>query len=193
MCLSSKCAPSAIARTSTNRRRLTPTKQRGLDPVAARTARFLVLGSFPGTESLRVGEYYAFSRNRFWRMIERIFDVDATQSYSHRTRRIKQHGIGIALWDSLHSCVRRGALDREIVRGTERPNDFRSFLGRYTGIRAIVFNGRTAEATFHRLVKPGLSSRLRELSFATAPSTSPANTRYSLDALESAWRTALQV
>lgn len=168
-----------------------PTNQRGLDPVAARSARILVLGSFPGTESLRVGEYYAFGRNRFWQLVERIFDVDATQSYSRRTHEIKQHGI--ALWDSLHSCVRRGALDREIVRGTERPNDFRSFLGKYRGVRAIVFNGRTAEATFHRLVKPRLSSSHHELSLRLAPSTSPVNARYSLDALESAWRTALQV
>ena len=164
-------------------------KQVGLDPVVARTARILVLGSFPGPESLRLREYYAFSRNRFWPLMGSIFDVDVTKSYASRTSAIKQHGI--ALWDSLHSCVRRGGLDRGIVAGTECPNDFVSFLRQYTRIRAIVFNGKTAERVFQRLVKPKLSPHLRELAFVTAPSTSPVNTRYSFVALERAWRAAM--
>jgi len=32
----------------------------GLDPIVTRTVRIRVLGSFPGQESLRLREYYAF-------------------------------------------------------------------------------------------------------------------------------------
>lgn len=163
--------------------------QTGLPPIAAPDATVLILGSFPGTESLRLGQYYAFRQNRFWHLMERIAGVGRALPYELRTAGLLREGI--ALWDSLHACVRAGALDSRIVRGTERANDFPRFFASHPRLRRVVFNGQTAAATFHRLVPSETGARRERIQFTTAPSTSPANARYSIDVLERAWREAL--
>jgi hypoxanthine-DNA glycosylase len=166
-----------------------PTTQNGLDPIAGRESTVLILGSFPSPESLRLGQYYAFLQNRFWTLMQRICGVEVSLPYEHRKRGLKRNGI--ALWDSLRSCVRPGALDHRIVRGTESPNDFPRFFASHRSIRTVVFNGRKAEETFRRFVLPGLGPPATTLSLTAAPSTSPANTRYTVSKLERAWRRAL--
>ncbi|HVK79046.1 MAG TPA: DNA-deoxyinosine glycosylase, partial [Verrucomicrobiae bacterium] len=63
---------------------------RGFAPIAARDARFLVLGSMPGAASLEAGEYYAQSRNAFWNIMGDLFGAGRDKSYAQRAWLLKE-------------------------------------------------------------------------------------------------------
>ena len=56
-------------------------------PVARADARVLILGSLPGEESLRRGEYYANVQNRFWWIMGQIFGAGPDLPYAVRCTR----------------------------------------------------------------------------------------------------------
>jgi len=43
-------------------------------PIADPNSRLLILGTMPGEQSLRLGQYYGNPRNHFWRLIYTLFD-----------------------------------------------------------------------------------------------------------------------
>lgn len=139
---------------------------KGFGPVATPDARVLVLGTLPGEESLRRGEYYAHPRNAFWRIIEALFGIPADTGYAERLARL--NAAGVALWDVCAAAHRPGSLDTAIRR--ERPNDFAAFLREHRRIELICFNGAKAAALFRKHVPPPSAIRCVAL-----PSTSPAH------------------
>jgi double-stranded uracil-DNA glycosylase len=149
----------------------------------------LVLGTVPGVPSLAAGEYYAHPRNAFWRIAGAVFDFDPAAPYPERLELLT--GNGVALWDVLHSCERRGSLDSRIRPGTEVPNHFCGFLAQNPSIRRILFNGTRAEVLFRRLVLPRLSAAAAEMERIRLPSTSPAHAAASFHIKLVAWRAAL--
>ncbi len=149
------------------------TLARGFAPVAAPHARLLILGSMPGRASLAAAEYYAQPRNAFWRIAAELFGVDPAAPYIQRCRTLS--AAGVALWDVLASCERRGSLDSAIRPASARANDFGPFFQQHPAIRAVWFNGRAAEALYRRLVLPGLAPPAADLPLAVLPSTSPAH------------------
>src|SRR5205814_8786138 len=63
--------------------------KRGLPPVVQPNARVLLLGSFPGEESLRQAQYYAHPRNQFWRLLGDILALPLAElPYSTRLQRL---------------------------------------------------------------------------------------------------------
>ena len=74
-------------------------------PVARSDARFLILGSLPGEESLRQAQYYAHKRNAFWRIMGELWNFDPNLPYHERLEALKNHQI--ALWDVAGSGFRR--------------------------------------------------------------------------------------
>ena len=78
-------------------------------PVARADARFLILGSLPGEESLRQVQYYAYRHNAFWRIMGELFSFSPDLPYPERLAALGRNRI--ALWDSLASCRREGSLD----------------------------------------------------------------------------------
>ncbi|MFN4342420.1 MAG: DNA-deoxyinosine glycosylase [Azonexus sp.] len=144
---------------------------RGFPPVAAPDARRLILGSMPGEASLGAGQYYAHPRNAFWRIMGDLLGAEPTLPYPLRLARLT--AAGIALWDVVADCERRGSLDAAIVRESVQVNDFRSFFRAHPGIEQVFFNGAAAESLFRRYVLPGLETAPREL--RRLPSTSPAH------------------
>ncbi len=161
-----------------------------MDPLVAPGCRVLILGSMPGQVSLDSGEYYAHPQNRFWRVMEAIFGVSTAGSYDQRTSHLTL--AGVAVWDVLKHCSRDGSLDSSILADTEVPNDLMDFMKRHRTIDRVVFNGRKAAKSFHRLVAHDLPDELRNrLSCDVAPSTSPANARATLPVLIDAWRKAV--
>ena len=161
------------------------------DPVVAPGARVLILGSMPGVESLRQGQYYAHPRNRFWDVMGELCGAVRTLPYPQRLAQVM--AAGIALWDVLQYCERAGSLDSNIVPASEVPNDLRGFLAAYPTIRTVCFNGQKAAAAFRRHVAPTLDAAQHDtLRLVTLPSTSPAHAALSKHEKSARWRAVLQ-
>lgn len=140
----------------------------GFEPVAAPTAKVLVLGTLPGQESLRRGEYYAHPRNSFWRVVEALFGISVETPYAERIRRLSD--AGVALWDVCAAANRPGSLDVSIRHDTVIANDFTAFLKTHPQLKLICFNGAKAAALFRKHVR--LNGEIRCVGL---PSTSPAH------------------
>jgi len=153
----------------------------GFQPVAEACSKVLILGTFPGEESLRQNQYYAHPRNLFWEMMVRICGTSRDMSYNDRLTVLKDSGI--ALWDVLKCCSRHGSLDINIRNGFYEFNDFKAFLSGHD-IKAIFFNGKKAAKLFQRIP----TTTLPELPFSSVlPSTSPANAGIPKDVKISRW------
>ena len=156
----------------------------GFDPVEDASALVLILGTLPGVESLRRGEYYANRANSFWRITGDLVGAVPEMSYQDRLHRLKKNGI--ALWDVCLSAERTGSLDTRIAQSSIVPNEFGRFLRAHSRIHLICFNGQPAERMFRRKVTP----RISQLQFAVLPSTSSAHTITYQEKL-SRWRASL--
>lgn len=121
----------------------------------------------PGVESLRRKQYYAHPRNQFWRLVGDALGEDLVGvSYRRRLAALKRRGV--ALWDTIADCDRRGSLDSRIRR--ERPNDVVGLVRRL-GISAVLLNGGTARQMFRRYAAKSLPTAIF---VAALPSSSPA-------------------
>ncbi len=158
----------------------------GLPPAVREDARVLVLGSMPSEASLRVGQYYAHPRNRFWPLMAALYGVDASAPYPQRIAALNAAGVG--LWDVIGQCVRPGSLDSAIERGSEVANPIAALCARLPRLRAIGLNGGKAAQAFARYVAPDIETALgaRPIVFGL-PSTSPANASYALPQLQAEW------
>lgn len=148
-------------------------------PVFAPDARALIVGSMPGAESLRAGQYYAYKQNAFWRIQCALWEVPFRDDYGHRLSWLTAHGL--ALWDVAACCDREGSLDTH-MRNIEI-NDFTSLFAAAPGIARVFCNGGTAHALYVRNVQPRFPDRIP----IRLPSTSPAHTM-SFDHKLAAWR-----
>ena len=156
-------------------------RRRGLAPLLAPDARVLILGSFPSEASLAARQYYAHPRNHFWPVLSALLNEPLVEmSYPARTARVRQHGI--AIWDTIVACERKGSLDAAI-RNAER-GEIARVRRVACGLRAVCFNGGTAARA---------EPAWRAAGFATLvlPSTSPAYT-IPLARKVDAWRTLME-
>jgi len=160
-------------------------------PIADTTANILILGSMPGKESLRAGQYYAHPRNAFWTIMGELAGAAPALPYETRTEKLKS--AGIALWDVLASCTRHSSMDADIEAASICPNDFASFLLKHPNITHIFFNGSMAEQCFRKQVLPLLEPLpgQRSLHFHRLPSTSPAHASMSYQQKLKGWKVIL--
>jgi hypoxanthine-DNA glycosylase len=142
--------------------------KRSFPPIADQQARVLVLGTLPGEESLRRGEYYAHPRNLFWPIVFALFDAVPAPIYSERLAFVAAHRI--ALWDVCESGERDASADSSIRR--ECPNPINRLLETHPLIRAVAFNGTGAQRLHDRHFV-----RRPEVTYLALPSTSPAHAR----------------
>ncbi|MGA9870162.1 MAG: DNA-deoxyinosine glycosylase [Rhodococcus sp. (in: high G+C Gram-positive bacteria)] len=148
------------------------------------TAHTLILGSMPGAASLAAQQYYAHPRNAFWPIMGQLFGADASLPYSERVNVLSHNGI--AVWDVLKLCTRRGSLDSSIVESSIVANDFVTLFRDHPSIDTVYFNGAKAESSYLRHVAP-LTSGF-DLRLVRLPSTSPAHASMSFDTKLVAWR-----
>lgn len=139
-------------------------------PIIDERSRILILGSMPGVESLRLQQYYANSRNQFWKILYELFDSQASLEYAERVSFIKRKQI--AVWDVIENCYREGSLDSKIRE--EKVNDFSSLFIEYPNIKTVLFNGSKAYETYKKFIGFEMSSNL---TFQKLTSSSPANTK----------------
>lgn len=160
-------------------------------PIVGSQPAILILGSMPGGESLRRGQYYAHPRNFFWPIMGRLCGAGPDLPYRERTQRLA--AARIALWDVLKRCEREGSLDSSIRVDTEIPNDLAEFIADWPTIRMVGFNGQKAASTFMRRVAPALPADVAaRLEFITLLSTSPANASKSWEQKLAIWSEALR-
>ena len=162
---------------------------RGFPPLANPRARILILGSMPGDVSLRAGQYYAHPRNQFWPIVCGLLGEKTLPAYAARVRLLAANGI--ALWDVLESCVRKGSLDSAIDDASILVNDFASFLRTHPRIARVIFNGAKAETCWRKHVPASPGTRLARLEYRRLPSTSPAHAAMSYEQKRKAWKFAL--
>lgn len=155
----------------------------GFAPLWRADARILILGSMPSAESLHQSFYYAHPRNAFWPMMARILDADVPETVEGKKNMLLSHRI--ALWDTVHSCLREGSLDSAIR--SAQANDFEMLYRNCPDLRHIFFNGGAAEQLYHKLVQREDGRFI----FRRLPSTSPAYTMKFEMKLET-WQRALR-
>lgn len=153
----------------------------GFPPIVGSSPKVLILGTFPGEESIRQKQYYAHPRNLFWEIMGLIFGAGRDIEYEDRLNILRNSNI--ALWDVLKTCNRHGSLDTNIRNGCYEVNDFNKFLAKHD-IKAICFNGKKAGGLFQRIP----ATTLPELPvLSVLPSTSPANASIPKDDKISRW------
>jgi len=153
-------------------------------PIVAQHSRILILGSMPGVESLRKGEYYAHPRNLFWRILGTLLEFNPALSYTERVEALQSAGISV--WDVLQSCTRQGSLDSSIEAASIMPNNFSVFYEKNPAIARVYFNGSAAEQIYRRKVLPALGDHA--VRYMRLPSTSPANASINYAGKLDAWR-----
>ncbi len=148
-----------------------------LEPVFDENSKVLVLGSLPSPLSRAKGFYYGHPQNRFWRVLEKVFNEEIPDS--NEAKRAFLLGKGIALWDVIYSCDINGASDSSIKNAV--PNDF-SVIFSAADIKRVFTTGKTAYALYRRFT--GETPVL-------LPSPSPANCAVKFDDLVSSYSSIL--
>lgn len=165
-------------------------KAKSFAPISTPKSHTLILGSMPGIRSLEAQQYYAHPQNSFWKIMGGLYAMPV-DTYQHRVALIRKNGL--ALWDVLKFCVRRGSLDNRIDNSTIEVNDFAFLLRSRPLIRRVFFNGMKAEQEFKRRVLPALPPEmLARLAFMRLPSTSPAHAGVRPADKMRAWRVLLK-
>jgi len=163
----------------------------GFPPVVGKQPKRLILGSMPGQRSLDDQQYYAHPRNAFWFIMGELFDIPDNTSYEDRLISVMDKGI--ALWDVLRSCERKGSLDVSIQNNSIKVNDFTQLLQDCPEIELIAFNGAKAEQEFVKRVTPELSTTHQQIKTVRLPSSSPAMASLKKEEKLAIWQTALDL
>ena len=150
----------------------------GLAPVLGPDTRILILGSFPGAQSLAAAQYYAHPRNGFWPLVSKLAGEDlAALPYAERLQGLLAHGIG--LWDVLGACEREGSLDSAIRRPAA--NDFERLHTLCPQLETVGFNGQASGKFAPLFAEAGYRT-------VVLPSSSPAHMTLSFEQKLAAWR-----
>ncbi len=140
-------------------------------PVYFEDARVLILGSIPSPKSREIGFYYGHPQNRFWQVMEILFQCELRQkSIAEKTAFLKEKKI--ALWDVLQQCDIEGASDSSIRNPVPNPLEM---IVHSAPIQAVFATGATAGKMYQKYCEEKVGMPCRIL-----PSTSPANCRYTL-------------
>ncbi|MFR7592220.1 MAG: DNA-deoxyinosine glycosylase [Longibaculum sp.] len=149
-----------------------------IEPVYDQNSKILILGSFPSVKSRQGQFFYHHPQNRFWKILEKLFDHQPLQTIEEKKTFLLKHHI--AVWDVIASCDIQGSRDSSIEN--VQINDIVSLLKK-TSIKQIYTNGKKA----HHLYQKYCFS-LTHIEDICLPSSSPANAAYSLEKLLLSWQ-----
>lgn len=138
-------------------------------PIYNEESKILILGTMPSVKSREVGFYYAHPKNRFWTVLEIIFEEKIEDKEAFL---LKHH---IALWDVFASCSIKGSSDASIKNA--RPNKIPKLL-KESNIKVIFTTGKTAYKYYLQFFK-----EKTHLPVFCLPSTSPANCKIKMPEL----------
>ena len=138
-----------------------------LDAIYDEHSRVLILGSFPSVISRQNKMYYANKTNRFWAVMEALFNVEITD-YA-----LFCHQHHIAMWDVIYSCTIEGSSDSSIKN--VKTNDIAGLVQK-TNIKLIVTTGKKAAVLYEQYIH-------LDIPHISLPSTSAANAKMKLEKL----------
>ena len=150
-------------------------------PLFDENSRVLILGSFPSVKSREQQFFYGHPQNRFWKVLAALYHQEVPLTVPEKKSLILGHGL--ALWDSVASCVITGSADASMK--SVRANDLSPILD-HCPIERIFCNGKTSWHMYEKLIQPVTGREAFCL-----PSTSPANAQWSLERLIDAWSVIL--
>lgn len=156
--------------------------KQSFSPIIGKEPTMLILGSLPGDLSIKMNQYYAHPRNRFWQLMFKIFDRNYSEDYTERIQLIKDNNI--VLWDVTYSAIREGSMDSNIK--DEVLNLIQELLDEHQTINKILFNGKKSEQLFMKNFE-----RNPSIHYFSLPSTSPANAKFSTQDLIKIWKEAI--
>ncbi len=138
----------------------------------------LILGSFPSVKSREIGFYYGHPKNRFWQVLSLVFEDKIGNSIESKKEFLKRNKI--ALFDVCKVCKIKASSDASIKDVV--PNDLEVIL-KNSAIKKIYLNGKTAYNLYNKFFKDSIS-----IPYMGLPSTSPANAKFRLNDLVSAYK-----
>lgn len=144
-----------------------------LDPVFNTNSKILILGSLPSVKSREDKFYYAHPQNRFWKVLEEIFNEKIENSINSKKDFLYKHNI--ALWDVIESCYIYGSSDssiRDVIA-----NDI-SFILKNSEVDRIYTTGKKAYELYNKYCFSNTKIKATYL-----PSTSGANASISFQQL----------
>ena len=140
-----------------------------LEPIYDEHSKVLILGTMPSVKSRELQFYYMHPQNRFWKVLESIFQ----ERIINKKEFCLSHSI--ALWDVISSCNIQGSSDYSI--SDVQVNDLSRILNT-AKIQAIITTGKKAHELYQKYLYP-----IYQIEDISLPSTSPANAIYSLERL----------
>ncbi len=140
-----------------------------LEPFYNDNSKILILGSIPSIKSRELGFYYMHPSNRFWQVLEKVFDEKIIDK---KTFLIKHH---IALWDVIKECDIKSSSDSTIKNVVV--NDINELLNK-TKIDKIFTTGSKANILYQKYLYP--QTKIKNIAL---PSTSSANAKMNLETL----------
>ena len=138
-------------------------------PVFDENSKVLLLGSIPSVKSREEGFYYMHPKNRFWKVLEGVFQEEILDKKEFCLRHY------IALWDTCASCEIHASSDASIKKIV--PNDLSIILNK-ANIKQIFTTGKKAHEIYQKYLYPIYKREDMCLS-----STSPASARKTLEDL----------
>ena len=141
-----------------------------LKPIYDIESKILVLGSMPSVTSRDIGFYYANKTNRFFPILEKLYNVKLETIEDKEFFLHKNH---IALWDTIKSCEINASDDSSIKNVI--PNDITKIINE-SKIECIFCTGKKSYEIFNKYINSNLPCIL-------LPSPSAANASFSLDRL----------
>lgn len=136
-----------------------------LDPIYNSNSKVLILGSFPSIKSRELGFYYSHPQNKFWKILESVYEEKIEDSIEKRKEFVLKHNI--ALFDVIKTCDINLSSDSSIKNIIT--NDLSKILEE-ANIKAIFTTGRKAFNLYNKYILPKTN-----IAPIYLPSTSPAN------------------
>lgn len=136
-----------------------------LEPIYDKDSKVLILGTMPSVKSRESKFYYANPKNRFWSILEKVYEEKIGESNIDKIEFLLKHNM--ALFDVIKSCEIDASKDSSIKNIV--PNDFDKIL-KTSKIKTIFTTGKKAYELYQKYCFPKTKIQAIQL-----PSTSPAN------------------
>ena len=140
-----------------------------LEPFYNDDSKNLILGSIPSIKSRELGFYYMHPSNRFWQVLEKVFNEKIVDKKAF----LMKHQI--ALWDVIKECDIKSSSDSTIKNVIV--NDINELLNK-TKINKIFTTGSKADILYQKYLYP--QTKIKNIAL---PSTSSANAKMKLEDL----------